>query len=221
MNILILDIESTGLDPAKDRAIEVGCVLYSLQHSTMLRSFSTLIAGDGNAAEAINRIPPAAVIESTGTWAGVAKMAANATAIVAHNADFDRSFSPPAIQAALPWVCSMSDLAWPRPSESRSLVSIALAHGLGVATAHRAIEDCLLIARLFTRARELGADLEAMLERGLRPKALFVGLAPFERNDEMKAAGFAWDRIVKRAWARKMAIEDAAALPFATRQVAP
>jgi hypothetical protein len=60
------------------------------------------------------------------------------------------------------------------------------------------------------------ADLEAMLARGLRPKARFtVAERGFDeaRNALVKANGFTWDAS-RREWSRTMAIEDAEALPF-------
>ncbi len=221
--ILILDCETTGLDPTKDHVIEVACILYDVEHATAIESFASLIEHDGNPCENINRIPPAALAEAPPeaiVWARVGALVEQADAVVAHNAGFDQSFTPAPLPTLRPWVCSKDDLRWPKQTrESPSLVALALEHDLGVATAHRAMADCELLARLLTRAHELGVDLDAMLARGLRPKAEFVALVPFERKDEAKAAGFQWDG-ARREWRRTMAIEDAAALPFKVRQVA-
>ena len=219
--ILILDTETTGVDDGAV-CIEVACALYSLKHAAVVRSFSSLIRHHENPAEAVNRISPALLAEAPlpgNVWPVIDRMALSVRAIVAHSADFDRRFVPPIVAANAPWVCSMDDLAWPRPA-GRSLVALALAHDLGVSHAHRAAVDVDLLARLFTRAAEMGADLEAMITRGLRPKALFVALVPFERKDEAKVAGFKWDESVPKAWSRRMAIEDVAALPFKVREVA-
>ena len=74
------------------------------------------------------------------------------------------------------------------------------------------------MARLFTRAKELGVDLSAMLARGLRPKATFVAMVPIEQKDLAKEAGFRWDP-AKKQWKRMMAIEDAEALGFPVKQI--
>lgn len=214
--ILILDTETTGVTDS-DTAIEVACILYSLKHAAPIRSFASLIRSDSNPAEHVNRIPASLLPyapEAAAVWTAVARHVTMADAIVAHNADFDRRFVPAMTGANVtPWVCSMDDIAWPVACESRSLVSIALAHGLGVATAHRALADCELLARLFTRAAEMGTDLGALLAHAMRPKALFRALVPFERNHEAKAAGFRWDAD-RRAWLRKMAVADASGQPF-------
>lgn len=138
---------------------------------------------------------------------------------VAHNAEFDSKkmvgdtrFLP---LASLPWVCTMSDFKWPLATkEQGSLINLALDHGIGVASAHRALTDCRLIAALFDRM----ADLPAMFDVAMRPKALFQALVPFERKDEAKAAGFKWNGSDK-TWTRQMAIEDAAALSFPVRRL--
>jgi DNA polymerase-3 subunit epsilon len=220
-NILILDTETTGTDPDAV-CIEVACVLYSVTYATPVRVFSSLLRAEGNAAEAVNGIPPAMLTDAPTAdrvWPAVAKFAGQADAIVAHGAEFDSRFVPIDACAGRPWICSCQDIAWPRQMrQGESLVKLALAHGLGVATAHRALADCDLLARLLSRVAELGTDLVPLLERGLRPKATFVALVPFERKDEARDAGFRWEGETKR-WLRTMAVEDAALLPFPTRNV--
>jgi DNA polymerase-3 subunit epsilon len=217
---LILDTETTGLDPAVDRVVEVAAILYSVEHATTERAFSSLIRGDSNAAESINRIPVAALAGAwmaEPVWSTVFDMAEYADAIVAHRAEFDRGFAPPPLKGA-PWICSKFDLEWPRGKPGASLVQLALDHDLGVAYAHRAMADCDLLARLFTRARELGANLPAMLERGLRPKTNVIALVSYDDRELAKKAGFQWDA-GSRQWHRRMVLEDAIALPFKVREV--
>ncbi len=220
--ILIIDTETTGLDPKVDAVIEVGAILYSVEHATALTAWSTLLPAGTNAAEAINRIPAAALSDAPDPslcWANIASMAETAGAIVAHNAEFDRGFVPAILRTIRPWVCSKNDLEWPKQEKpGQSLVSLVLAHDLGIATAHRALADCDMLSRLFTRARELGCDLSAMMARGMRPKAQFQALVSFDEKDKAKEAGFQWEASTKR-WLRTMAIEDAAALPFQTKEI--
>ncbi len=216
--ILILDTETTGVDVGAV-AIEVACALYSVEHASVIRSFSSLIRHHENPAEAVNHISAALLAEAPengSVWNAVARMGAGVRAVVAHNAEFDQRHQRAFIPGCVPWVCSMDDLAWPRATKpaGESLISLTLAHGLGVASAHRAAADVDMLARLFTRAAELGADIDTMLTRGLRPKALFVARVSFARKDEAKAHGFRWNDPIVKEWSRRMAIEDAAALPF-------
>ncbi len=220
--ILICDIETTGLDPQKDAAIEVAAIIYSLEHATVLGAFSTLIRHGSNEAQAINRIPPAALaadaMDPDRAWSFIAQMAKSCEAIVAHRASFDKSFSPAPLQAALPWVCSKFDIRWPKQTrEGGALVPLALEHDLGVAYAHRAMTDCDLIARLFTRSVELGVDLQEMMRLAMRPKLLFQALVSFDDKELAKKIGFEWQGETKR-WLKMMVPEETGALPFKVRE---
>jgi DNA polymerase III subunit epsilon len=221
---LILDTETSGLE---DNApvIEVGAILYSVDSQCSLQEMSTLLPATENTAESINRIKTSALDEIALTRSVspamelLFAMSKSADVYVAHNADFDskRIFGNTDILplASLPWVCTMSDFKWPLATrEQGSLINIALDHGIGVASAHRALTDCRLIAALFDRM----VDLLAMFQVAMRAKGLFQALVPFERKDEAKAAGFKWNGSDK-TWTRQMAIEDAAALGFPVRQI--
>lgn len=214
---LIIVVETDSLEESAT-VIEVGAILYSLSSGT-LQEVSTLLPAETNAAEAVNRIKPAALQEMGSVLESFAlemlfAMSKEADVFVAHNADFDstRIFGSPGFLplAPLPWVCTMEDFKWPQGKQQGSLTALALDHGLGVASAHRALTDCRLLARLF----DVMPDLQSLFQQAMRPKALFVGCQPFSENHFAKDAGFKWDRLVPKKWSRRMAIEDVAALPF-------
>jgi DNA polymerase-3 subunit epsilon len=221
MNVLILDTETTGVDPAKDKVVEVAAILYSIEHATVLSAFSSLLSGEANAAEKINRIPAEALKVAdtfSNPWTAVTEMAVYARAVVAHNAPFDYSFVPEHLRRVAPWICSMDDIEWPCRNDvgSRSLVAIALEHDLGIAYAHRAMADCDLIARLFTRAHELGEDLAELVKRAMRPKGEFIAVVSYQERELAKKAGFRWEPESK-TWRRRMFLEDLSKLPFRTK----
>lgn len=211
-NVLIVDTETTGLDEHAV-CIEVAAILYSVKHATVLESFSSLIQHDSNPAESINRIPVAALRDAPKAgevWAMVDALVTSADAFLAHRAEFDRRFVPHAVRSRLPWICTKTDLAWPKQTRPEpSLVALALEHDLGVAVAHRALADCDLIARLLTRSRELGADLVAMLERARRPKVTLMACVSYDDREKAKAQGFRWSA-ERQQWLRRMVKEDAA-----------
>lgn len=211
---LIIDTETTGLDPAADSVIEIGAVLYSVEHRTTLAQFSRLMPIGANPAESINRIPPSALGPDLPDVGGFDRLIEVADVFVAHNADFDSAFL--SRWRERPWLCTRNDFAWPMQVRAgESLVSLALNHGIGVTSAHRALTDCQLIAALFDRAHWFGADLQAMFVRAMRPKALFQSLQPFDQNQVAKDHGFEWNKPGReKKWTRYMAIEDAATLPF-------
>lgn len=220
--VAIIDTETTGIDPSQHHAIEVAVILYSVEYATPLRAFSSLIQSDRNDAEAINNIPAAALRTAPPAdqvFARVASYVQAADAVIAHRAEFDMGFVPAQIRDAKPWACSKFDLAWPKQTRvGEHLVHLALAHGLGISHAHRAMTDCEMISRLLTRIAETGTNLQSFLAYGLRPKATFEAMVSFEEKDKAKDAGFAWDGET-RMWTRRMAIEDASQLPFETREV--
>jgi DNA polymerase-3 subunit epsilon len=221
--VLILDLETTGLSPETDRIVEVGMVLYSLAHASVVCSTSFLVNGGiGNDAASINRIAPPMLTAHGETYehafSEIHRWMTGADVVVAHNAEFDRSFLAPNLQRALPWVCTYADVDWPT-GRAGTLVALSLELGLGVTQAHRALTDCMMIARCLQRVAELGHDVTAMLERGLRPKALYQAVVSYDNREQAKAAGFRWEGSSKR-WLRQIAVEDAHALPFQVREVA-
>lgn len=237
--IAIVDFESTGLDPQSDRIIELGVVLWSAEHFSVLECYSALLPATSNPAARFNGIPEALLAcasrEVDLSWQVFLSICERADAVVAHQADFDRAFigaiihdmcqdSPPDSFAeqllALhekDWICTIEDMEWPEPTPYKHLIGVALAHGVAVTSAHRAIQDCLLLARCLERLPDVGY-LERALARSRRPKAEFISLAPFEENAVVKAAGFHFDGEHKK-WFRRMAIEDAEKLPFNVEMV--
>ena len=65
--LLILDTETTGLEPASAQCIEVGAVLFQVPQRAVLAQVSFLLPAQANPAEAINGIP-AAVTRLAQPW---------------------------------------------------------------------------------------------------------------------------------------------------------
>jgi DNA polymerase III subunit epsilon len=229
--VLIIDTETTALETDQGQVIEVGAILYSVKHQTPLQQIATLLPAIANPAEKINHIPVAPLAEmsaETAQWGIdlVMKMARQAEYAVAHNAEFDRKWFgsasgnglnrialPTLLQASgqpLPWICTCTDFEWSRQARpGQSLIDLALAHGIGVSTAHRALADCQLIAELFNRED----NLQALFDQALRPKAKYMALVSYDDRHLAKQAGFKW-QAETRTWERSMAIEDVETLPF-------
>ena len=220
MNIIaILDVETTGTDPEKDSLAEVAIARFDVKAGKFIDATSRIVCfGDTNEAEAVNGIPVSLgtygkSLEEATTW--VLRSTFPADAIVAHYAEFDSQWFP---ETETPWICSCDDIEWPRPSSSKSLLALAVAHGVAVASAHRALTDVLTLVHMFERVHEMGHDLEAMLTRAMRPKALFQAMVSYDDRERAKEAGFRWEGERKR-WVRKVFLDDVAALGFAVREV--
>ena len=219
--LLLLDTETTGLDARTATVVEIGAVLWSIEHGCILATWSDLVTQSSNDAESINRIPSASLaagITRDQALGRLAAMVLRADAIVAHRAEFDSSFLPEVTQR--PWVCSKFDIEWPLSKIGDPLVRVALAHGVPVTVAHRALTDCLLLARTFEAVHAAGgaSKVRELLTRAMRPKTLVQAMVSYDDREQAKAAGFAWEPSTKR-WTRRIAIEDVPALPFRTREI--
>ena len=140
--------------------------------------------------------------------------------IVAHNAEFDMKWfglnKLPQIEKQ--WICSMDDITWPvdRQLKTRpSVRDLALAYGVPVWNAHRALTDCIYLAEVFKRCSEL----EKMLIRALEPKVLLRAEISYEKRHLARNAGFRWNDAIKGAWSRKMSRRDMEKLEFPVHEV--
>jgi DNA polymerase-3 subunit epsilon len=216
--VLILDTETTGLDPASGQCLEVGAVLFHVPSRAVLGQLSFLIPAASNPARHVNGIDPA-VTQLAQPWrpslALFEAMVASADAVLAHNAAFDRQWfglDPlPAIER--PWICSMEDIRWPSDRHLRATPSVrdlALAYGVPVWAAHRALTDCIYLAQVFERC----ADLDDLLVAALEPRQLFRAQLSYAERHQAKDAGFRWNDPVAGAWTRRLSEREARALPF-------
>ena len=231
--IAIVDTETTGLDPTKDELLEVAVATFDLDLGAMVEMHSYLLFAESNAAESINGIAPELVKRHGRHFdcerdlyvaQDIAKVLLRSEAVVAWNAAFDRPWIDSMLTRldvlgphTLKWACAMDDMEWPRSSTSKSLVAMALAHGVGVTDAHRATSDVLTLVRMFQRARELGADLPDMLARAMRPRAEYRAVVPYEQRELAKRAGFRWDG-ERKWWVKRFVVGEVPELPFSVER---
>jgi len=222
--LLILDTETTGLNPDQGQCIEVGAILFAVAERAVLSQVSFLLPCEHNPAQAINGIA-AEVTRLQQPWqAGLtcfAAMVEHCDAVLAHNAAFDRQWFtaggmlPP---IARPWICSMEDIHWPAERQLRptpSVRDLALAYGVPVWAAHRALTDCIYLAQVLERCEQL----EQLLQAALEPRQLFRAKLGYNERHQAKQAGFRWNDPVPGAWTRRLSLREARALPFAVQAV--
>jgi DNA polymerase-3 subunit epsilon len=216
--LLIVDTETTGLTPAKARCIEVGAVLFHVPSRAVLSQLSFLLPCSSNPAERVNGIAAAVTRldqPREQSLACLEAMAAAADVLVAHNAAFDRQWFgreelPPLHR---PWLCSMEDIRWPAERHLRATPSVrdlALAYGVPVWAAHRALTDCIYIAQVFERE----AQLETLLQQALLPRKLYRARLPYDQRHLAKEAGFRWNEGVQGAWSKRLTDDERGLLPF-------
>ena len=217
--LLIIDTETSGLDPDAHHCLEIGAILFDIPSRQVLAQMSCLFPVESNAAEAINRIP-AAVTRLPQPWKPgldyFQELLNAADLLVAHNAAFDRQWLGRGHLPAtnLPWLCSMEDMRWPKEKQLRSRPSVrdlALAYEIPVWAAHRALSDCIYLAEVFRRCDQL----EQLIERGLEPRSLMRAQVSYDDRQLAREAGFRWNDPVKGAWTRRLSASEAEELPFA------
>ena len=222
-NILILDTETTGLDNKNDDCLEVGSILFNVKTRSVLAQQSFLLPVENNNAEKINNIPaeitrlPQPLSEAIKYFESLVRVS---DVIVAHNAEFDMKWfglnKLPQIEKK--WICSMDDITWPADRQLKTRPSVrdlALAYGVPVWNAHRALTDCIYLAEVFIRCSEL----EKLLIRALEPKVLLRAEISYEDRYLAKNAGFRWNDAIKGAWSRKMSRRDKEKLDFPVHEV--
>ena len=216
--LLILDTETTGLDPQRDRCIELGAVLFDVPRRSVLSQVSLLLPCDHNAAQAVNGIDPALTQQPQPWQQGLQwfeALLASADVVVAHNAAFDRQWFgiAPLPPIHKPWLCTMDDIRWPAERNLRSTPSVrdlALAYSVPVWAAHRALTDCIYLAQVFERC----IDLEQLVAQGLEPRRLYRARLSYDERHKAREAGFRWNEPVSGAWSRKLSEREVALLPF-------
>jgi DNA polymerase-3 subunit epsilon len=195
---LIVDTETTALTPETGRCIEIGCILYDLEHAAPIASYAGLFPSDDNPAMGVNGIRPELLRETFGDWTLPVAWANSSDVVLAHRAEFDRQWVPEEM-LALPWVCTKFHVRWPRGKYGDHLVHLALAHGVPLTHAHRALTDCDTLARLLTRVAEF-RDICEMIRLAMRPRMKVRALVSYDNRELAKSAGFAWDADRKIWW---------------------
>ncbi|WP_399238330.1 3'-5' exonuclease [Synechococcus sp. CS-1328] len=221
--LLILDTETTALSPADGSCIEVGAVLFHVPSRAVLSQVSFLLPCNINPAEHVNGIAAEWTRLEQPWQAGLQcflAMAAAADAVLAHNAAFDRQWfghgELPALEQ--PWICSMEDIRWPAEKHLRSNPSVrdlALAYGIPVWAAHRALTDCIYLAQVFERC----SDLDTLLAAAQEPRHLYRANLSYAERHRAKEAGFRWNDPVPGAWSRRLSESEVQALGFPVQQV--
>ena len=217
---LYVDVETTGVDPANDRVIELAMVLFG--YDAQGRITGTMERFDQ--LEDPGRPIPPEVVALTGIrdedvrGRAIDERAAGALVerahlIIAHNAAFDRAFLEARLPlfADLPWACSANDVPWSDEGmESRKLEWLAYRFGVFY-DGHRAEADCVagvhVLAQRLPRSGTVA--MNALLDAARRRTVRFAAVgAPFETKDLLKARGYRW-RPLRKVWVRSVPEEVA------------
>lgn len=202
---IILDFETTGLDPTKDEIIEVACVKFRFSEADVITGVSDVFQAYNEPSVPI----PALVTELTGisndTVAGhridiaaLEAFVADANIIIAHNAGFDRKFAE-RLSSTFEhkhWACTQTEIDWRKHGFGGAKLGYLLADIGMFHNAHRAIDDChalveILAHPLSAAARSAFAELIDCARR--TTVRVWAQSSPFELKDALKARGYRWN----------------------------
>jgi DNA polymerase III subunit epsilon len=201
----VVDVETTGTNPDRDKIIEIGICLFEYDRETgriykVLGSWEWLedpglsippeitnITGITDEMVAGHRIDDGAIDDLLG----------RVVLLIAHHADFDRRFLERRLPAfaAKHWACSRFDIDW-KAEGIRSSALEFVGYSLGFFhDGHRAASDCRATLQALAQALpgtgRLG--LQAFLEQARLPTwRLWARDAAIEKKDLLKARGYAW-----------------------------
>ena len=183
--IAVLDTETTGLYPSRDRLVEIaiillevdsatGCLLQVLDRYDELEDPGVRIPAE---ATAIHGITDAMVKGHRIDRDRVAAMLGRADLVVAHNSGFDKGFVRQVMPQvdALIWGCSCRGIPWRRlhPAlDNTKLQHLAAALAVGTGAAHRAMGDVeTTVNLLFLPDPQGHSHLRHLIQRKLAVKA--------------------------------------------------
>jgi DNA polymerase-3 subunit epsilon len=202
---VILDVETTGLDPTRDEIIELamlkfeygfdGTIYRVLDQFNRLREPTITIPIE---ITKLTGITPEMVAGKVITPEEVEYFSSPAAVVIAHNAGFDRRFVERAFPVfnTKPWACSFSQVDWVQEGFDGSKLGYLLG-GCGLFhDGHRADEDCRALLEILSRPLPNTGEvaLKRLLDTARKPTMrVWAENAPFDFKDILKARGYRWN----------------------------
>ena len=202
---VIVDFETTGLDPAKEEVIEAGLVKFRFSETDEITGVSDVFQSYNEPSIPI----PALVTNLTGITnemvaghridiATLEAFVADADIIIAHNASFDRKFAErlsPTFEN-MHWACTQTEIDWRKHGFGGAKLGYLLADIGYFHNAHRAIDDCHALVEILARplpatARTMFAELIDCARR--TTVRVWAQGSPFDLKGALKARGYRWN----------------------------
>jgi DNA polymerase-3 subunit epsilon len=202
---IFLDVETTGLDPARDEIIELAMVPFTFNRDGVIFEIGEIFAALRQPSvpipaeiTALTGIDDAMVAGKSIDKGEIASFIEPANLILAHNAAFDRRFAERLCDsfALKPWGCSQSQVPWKEEGFDGTKLSYLLA-GVGLFhDAHRALGDCLAALEILARPLPKSGRIafKALLENARKSLCrVWAERSPVDVNDILKARGYRWN----------------------------
>jgi len=202
---LVIDTETTGVDTAKDKIIELGFVAFEYDAGSG-NIYRILYTYDGfedpkeplsDVVKKLTGIDDAMLQGQCLDDAEINDWLKQSSLIIAHNAAFDRAM----LERRLPtvkdtaWACTFADIDWQAEGiGSRKLDYIAYQLGYFF-DGHRAVNDAQATLHLLTyplpESKKL-AMAELLVSAREKSQRLFAIGAAFDKKDTLKERGYRW-----------------------------
>lgn len=208
IRVAILDTETTGLDTTAAEIIELGYMIVEVDADTgqffdVLKRFNQLQQPSAALPPEITEVTGLTDADLTGQaidWAEVEADLESVSLIVAHNAGFDRKMMERYSTACVSklWGCSVNDVDWKEMGQkNRSQEWLVYVIADAYYSAHRALDDVSALSLLLSR-KIPGKDefiFKQLIRRANEDLCILKASGSrYEEKDQLKAAGYAWNR---------------------------
>ncbi|MDE0306961.1 MAG: 3'-5' exonuclease [Albidovulum sp.] len=212
MSVVFLDLETTGLNPASDKAIQLAMIktICDAETGRILRvaDYCEMLEDPGR------KLPPE-IRSLTGIsdsdlkgqsfdYGRVSRILSGGPLVVAHNASFDRTFFDKRFPklARLSWGCTLKDPNWRNAGfQARSLEQLLLKSGFFF-TGHNALTDARATVWLMHLHPERMLELLSIADAGIASVDALG--SPFDSKDLLKQRGYRWNA-KNRYWSKEVA----------------
>lgn len=202
---LVVDVEATGLDTARDKIIELGLVAFEYDAATgmvyrVLDSYAGFEDPGKPLTQIVRQITGISDQMLTGRKLDDDEINAwidKADIIIAHNAAFDRQMMERRLPACTKanWACTMFDIDW-AAEDILSLKLDYIAFRLGYFfDGHRAVNDAQATLHLLTKGLPVSGKLamvELLTRAREKSRRFFAVNAPFGMKDVLRERGYRW-----------------------------
>lgn len=202
---LVIDTETTGIDTAHDKVIELGFVAFEYDAGSgniyrILHTYDGFEDPQEPLSEVVKKltgIDDSMLKDQRLDDAEINDWLKKSSLIIAHNAAFDRAMLErrlPAVEDTA-WACTFADIDWQAEGiGSRKLDYIAYQLGYFF-DGHRAVNDAQATLHLLTHALPISKKLamsELLISAREKKQRIFAIGAPFDKKDSLKERGYRW-----------------------------